>query len=368
MSKPAVDKVLLIGGDLQARGSVTYTLNLAKGLLKRGCEVLVTSRGGPMLGAFERRGIQVQQSDQLGKPVYDLFTFGRYLRSIAPRGFKLIHVQHRAELRRGLRAARALRVPVVLTMHHFFEPHETFRLPRKYVCGVIAVSQAIRENLVNDVKVPRGLIKLVSTGVDLTAASDCRRRRRENQIPVIGTVGMLTRIKGNDYFLRAAREVLDRGFGAHFVVAGQGPESSRLRKQARDLKLTRNITFVTDFSENYEVLCALDVLVTPSLREGLGLTVLQAMACGVPTVSTASGGIQTFVKDGQTGIMVPQRDPVGLAMAIIRFIEDPRFSDKISSNASKMVEQEYPLEKMTDEVLDFYSEVVGKWDERAKSA
>ena len=365
MSTRAIDKVLLVGGSLEVRGSVTYTLNLGRGLLKRGCEPLLLSSGGPMLPTFRESGINVDLTDNLGKPIYDLFAFRRYLRTIAARGFKLIHVQHKFLLRQGLRAARSLGLPVVLTAHHFSEPGESFRVTRKYVRGVLAVSQAVREDLVNNAKMPRDLVQVVRTGIDIEEAKTYRKRRMKNEVPVVGTIGMLTRIKGNEYFLKAAKEVLDQGHEAHFVVAGRGVENSRLRRQARDLGLTRNLTFVTDFKNNYEVLQALDIFVNPSLREGLGITVLQAMACGVPTVSAASGGIHSFVTDGETGLMVPQKVSSALAMAIIRLIEDKEFADKITSNASNMVEQEYSLDRMMDEVFDLYNEVLKKWNEPA---
>jgi glycosyltransferase involved in cell wall biosynthesis len=176
---------------------------------------------------------------------------------------------------------------------------------------------------------------------------------------------MLSRVKGNEYFLRAARQILDQGHDVLFVVAGQGRENARLRKLAKELDLTRNLTFVTDFTDNYEVLRAFDVFVNPSLREGLGLTVLQAMACGVPSASTSSGGIHTFVKEGETGLLVAQQDPEAIAMAIIRLIEDREFAEKIASNALEMVTREYPLGRMMDEVFDLYNEVVRKWKEPA---
>jgi len=365
LAATAVDKILIIAGHLEVRGSITYTFNLCKGLMARGCEPLVLCTGGPMLPAFQRAGIRVADTDSLGKPVYDLFAFRRFLRSVAWERFKVVHIQHKSLLRKGLRAARALGVPSVLTVHHFFEPGERLRIPKKSVRGVIAVSQAVREDLVNNAKIPRELVRIVSTGVDLEAAGTCRKSRQKNEAPVIGTIGTLTPIKGNEHFLRAARALLDRGIEAYFVIAGRGEESGQLRKLAKELELTRNLTFVPDFSDNYEVLRALDVFVNPSLREGLGLTVLQAMACGVPTVCAASGGIHSFVIDGETGLMVPQRDPNSIATALVRLIEDREFSNKLAQNASKMVEQEYPLDKMIDEMLDLYGEVVREWNEPA---
>jgi glycosyltransferase involved in cell wall biosynthesis len=365
LTEHAVDKVLLIGGNLEVRGSVTYTLNLARGLLKRGCEPLLLASGGPMLRAFQRSGIRVDQTDRLGKPIFDLFAFRRYLRTIASSGFKLVHVQNKSQLRQGLKAARVLNLPLIITIHHFFEPGDSLRLRKKYARGVIAVSQAVREDIVNNAKTPKELVKVVRTGVDIDSARASCTGKNRNQVPVIGTVGMLSRVKGNEYFLRAAREILDRGHEAHFLIAGQGEENSRLRRIVKDLELTRNLTFVTDFTSNLEVLRALDIFVNPSLREGLGLTVLQAMACGVPSVSTASGGIHSFVIDGETGLMAPQKDHTAIAMAVIRLMEDRDFAEKIASKASKMVEQEYNLEKMMDEVLDLYGEVVKKWEEPA---
>jgi len=366
LSNDSVKRVLLVAGSLNVRGSVTYTLNLAKGLKMRDYAPLVLSRGGGMAPAFERAGIGVDTADNLGKPIYDLFAFRRYLKTLADRSFDLVHVQHRSMIRYGLRAARALKLPLVLTVHHFSEPGETLRLPGKYVLGVIAVSESIREDLVNNARIPRSLVRVVRTGIDIRAAEIFKAQKKRSVPPVVGTIGMLTRSKGNEYFLRAARDVLDRGHEAHFVVAGQGEENSRLRKLGKELDLTRNLTFVTDFSEHYEVLRALDIFINPSLREGLGITVLQAMACGVPTISSASGGIHSFVTDGETGLMVPQKDSSAIAMAIIRLIEDGEFADKITAGASKMVEQSFSLDLMMDEVLDFYNRVVQKWKESSR--
>jgi glycosyltransferase involved in cell wall biosynthesis len=263
-----------------------------------------------------------------------------------------------------LRAARALNIPVVLTIHHFSEPGEVLRVPRRYVRGVIAVSQAVREDLVNNARMPKELVRVVCTGIDTESAQSVCTGRGRNNPPVVGTVGTLTSVKGNEYFLQAAKKVIEKGHKVHFVVAGQGEERNRLRKMTKELNLTANLTFATDFTENYEILRALDVFVNPSLREGLGITVLQAMACGVPTISTASGGIHSFVTDGETGLMVPQKDSSAIAMAIIRLLEDREFADKVAANASNMVKSEFPIDRMMDEVFDLYEGVVREWNDQ----
>jgi len=137
-----------------------------------------------------------------------------------------------------------------------------------------------------------------------------KKMANHEKVVAIGETGL-------DYFKEySPKDVQIRIFKQHIELA-------------KELELTRNLTFVPDFSDNYEVLRALDVFVNPSMREGLGLTVLQAMACGVPTVCAASGGIHSFVIDGETGLMVPQRNPDAIATALVRLIEDKEFSNKL---------------------------------------
>jgi glycosyltransferase involved in cell wall biosynthesis len=186
----------------------------------------------------------------------------------------------------------------------------------------LAISESTRDDLVHR-GIPRERVDVVRCGLDHGAYSVTVPPETRVQ-PLVVFVGRLRKYKGAQILLRALPGVLRRVPEARLSVVGDGPYRSRLEALAHSLGIADRVEFlgVRSQAEKVEILNRALVLVAPSPREGWGLTVIEANACGAPVVASRSPGLVESVRDGETGILVPHGDPEALAGAIARLLED----------------------------------------------
>jgi glycosyltransferase involved in cell wall biosynthesis len=190
-----------------------------------------------------------------------------------------------------------------------------------------------------------------------TAAPDASLTPR--RAPLLLFVGRLRYYKGLQYLLRALTELPT----AHLHVIGSGPMENAWRSLANGLQVADRVTFAGDVADADlpSAYAACDVFVLPSSErsEAFGLVQLEAMAAGKPVVSTELGTGTSFVNvDGETGFVVPARDPHALASAIKRLIDDRTLRERMGTAARARVEQQFKLEKMVDRILALYENLI----------
>jgi len=267
----------------------------------------------------------------------------RFLRSARPR---LVHVTDLWP--QALVAARLARVPRVLVTHH------TPELPRRDNAAgrlwqrlgwatrpeVIYTSEADRE------RAGRSPSHVVPLGIDVERFASGRPvLSKPEGRPLIGNVARLAEQKDHRTLLRAAALVPE----ADFVIAGEGQLRGELERAAGP-----NVRLLGPRSDIPDVLASLDVFAFPSLYEGLCLAVLEAQAAGVPVVATAVGGIKETVVQGETGLLVPTRDPEALASAIRRLLEHPDEAARLAAEARGRALERYSEERMVTGTLALY--------------
>jgi glycosyltransferase involved in cell wall biosynthesis len=179
---------------------------------------------------------------------------------------------------------------------------------------------------------------------------------------VVLIVGHLSEVKGYPTFLRACPLIEAALPGCQFIALGgetitQGYRAE-LEKMARDLSIDSRVHFL-GWRENVgEVINAADVVVLPSLNEGLPLAVLEAMACGKPVVATPVGGVPEAVEHGTTGLLVPPNDPVALSNAVTDILKDPETARRMGRLSRCRVEQRFSLPVFVDRVQMLYDQLL----------
>ena len=349
-----LDGTVLFGaGKLRFRSSCLYMLDLAKGLRDAGVDVRIVCSSQGLGAETKRRGIPCAEWTSI-RGAWGMFLSGRAVRRfLRAERVRLLHV-HGQSLGPfvGLLARRG-RLPLVYTPQPFnFEPKEVRRITLT-ARRVLAMDQDLREDCVNQARAPRDRVVLVRQGVDVDATPLSLPRIGE-RAAVIGAIGPLLPGKGQDAFLRSARRLLDSGRKAHFVVAGDGPEEGRLRRLWRDLDLTEAVTFATRLTGYLGILESLDIFVRPSRSDGLGYILLRAMALGKAVVGTDVGGVYSFVKDGETGLLVPKDGEEGLTRAMSRLVDEPETAQQIGRRAREFVREEYRLSEAVEGTLAAY--------------
>ena len=159
--------------------------------------------------------------------------------------------------------------------------------------------------------------------------------------------------KGLGYLLQAATLLPH----VRFLVAGDGPARSELTRKADTLRLGDRFRFLGEREDVPALLKAADVFVLPSLYEGLPVSVLEAMAAGTPVVATAVGGTDEAVVDGESGILVPPRDPEALANAIREVLSNPPLATKLVAGAKARVAASFSADTVARGVSEIYAEL-----------
>jgi len=144
------------------------------------------------------------------------------------------------------------------------------------------------------------------------------------ETPVIVSVGGLRDAKGHSYLLEAVSELRSAGKEFRVWLVGDGVLREAIERQIRQLELERIVTLLGTRKEIPEILCESDIYCLASLWEGLPGSIMEAMSSALPVVATAVGGVPELVRDGETGLLVPSRDPKAMAEALAKLLDSPR--------------------------------------------
>lgn len=220
---------------------------------------------------------------------------------------------------------------------------------------VVGTGHAVRDMLIRNVRVDPSRIFSIPTGTDTEkfAPRDRVAARRSGPFSendrVAGIVATLRMGKGVTYLLAAA--TLTELAGVKLLVVGDGPQLENLQREAGELDIADRVHFTGRQEDVTQWLNMMDAFVLPSIvDEGVPQALSQAMASGLPVVTTESGAITELVRDGETGIYVPRKDPAALATAIRRVLDDGALAQRIGTAARAHIESGYTRKKMLDDM------------------
>jgi glycosyltransferase involved in cell wall biosynthesis len=229
---------------------------------------------------------------------------------------------------------------------------------------VVANSEAARQNLLG-AGVPPERVQVVPNGVDLQRFSSngnhAFARRRwgwKDETLLIGVIANLRPEKGHATLLEAVPSVVKRFPQAHFLLVGPDPVQHGERLRALASHLGAHVSFLGDCSEIPELLAALDVFVLPSYSESMPNAVMEAMSAGRPVIASAVGGCKELIVDGETGILVPPRNPEALAAQIVRLLEEPGLRETLGRAARKRAEAEFDIKVAVRRLEAIYDELL----------
>jgi len=225
--------------------------------------------------------------------------------------------------------------------------------------AVVAVSDVIAEDA-RRAGIPAAKITTINNGIDLvpfaSATPTLAEEIKKGDRLLIGTVGRLVSQKGMDYFLRAAREVLNEMPEALFAVVGDGPDREKLERLTQELGIERHVVFTGSRADMPHVYASFDVFVLASLDEGLPMAVLEALASNRAVVATQVGAVPKVIVSGQTGMLVKAADVPGLADAILVLLRNPELRARLGRNGSALVHKQFSSRVMSQEYLRLYEQ------------
>ncbi len=267
-------------------------------------------------------------------------------------------------------AAKKEGIPVVTTLHSvirydYDRPYKAHlarwltRLGNKHTDIFIAISRAIEEELLA-MGVPGAKITLIFSGLDRSKFTSSRTPAAikselgiEPGDKVYTLVGRMHPVKGHEYFLGAAARVLGQGVKAKFLMVGDGIQRPRIEQQIREMGLKEHVVMPGYYPDIEDIYRITDILCVPSLMEGLGLVVLEAMNFEVPVIATRVGGIPEIIEDGVDGILVEPRDTAALAEAMLALGQEPERARRLALGGREKVGI-FTVERMARQVEEVY--------------
>ena len=336
-------------------------------------------REGSLEGAVAAAGLSLLREPTLVRnpaPLRDLLAVRRLTRRFREGGYDIVHTHTSKAGFVGRLAAERAGVPMVVHTPHGNVFHGYFSGPVTRACVWMERHAARRTDRIIELT-PGGIeehlaegigqreqYRVIFSGIDtapyavaiLQRAAKRRSLGIEVDTPLVGAVGRLEPVKGFTYFVEAASRIAAEAPDVRFVLAGQGGEESRLRALAAPLG--DRFRFLGQQDDVAALMAALDVLIVPSVNEGMGRVLLEAGAAETPVVATCVGGIPDIVDDSETGLLVPPRDPEALARGVLELLRAPERLRLMGATARAKVVPHFSLESMVRRIEALYEELI----------
>lgn len=264
--------------------------------------------------------------------------------------------------------------PMVLTLHNELSPRFKGLKRQLITCAIgillqradaiICVSSALGEMAKEQCPESSGKLTVILNGIDLSKVLRARTRPAANsgsvngQIrPIIGSVLRMIPEKGVTDLLRAFAVVHRSYPTAQLVLVGDGPSRFQFESYANDLGLCDSVRFFGWRDDALDIMSEFDVFVLPSWSEGTPMTVMEAMAVGLPVIATDVGGIRDLIEHMQTGIIVKPRSPKELAEAIMSVLDDQVLFSSLACAARESAWTRFGCETMVEKTVEVYMKI-----------
>lgn len=283
-----------------------------------------------------------------------------------------IDIVHSHNIKANFLAALACRkagIPLVVTNHNWtkgggklalYEYIDVFVM-RHFAQRIIAVSEGVRHDMMRK-GIPEKKIRLIINGVEKELLNGEALKKEEmglrKDTPVIGVVARLSWEKGHRYLIDAMPDILREYPEVVFIFFGEGPMRRELEKMVKACGLSDNVVFAGYQPEMEKVYPMIDIIVQPSLREGVPMSLLEAMSFGRAIVATDAGGVRGLIRHKDTGLLIKPGSCSGIREAVLQLLSDPALKARLSDNAVRLVSEKFSLQKMIEGYVDLYQEVL----------
>jgi len=382
MPKPSVLHVI---NNLNVSGATILLLDVATRLRPEpgSLAICTLETENPMGDALARTGARVLAPGSKLGLASGIRWVCRAIRQTRP---DIVHTHLLPATQVGLAAAKLMNKPVVTTVHFTFERLSASGLLRrvnrtsfKFYRHILAISEAVKKSILDSCAVPPGRVMVLRSGVDFARTSDpsleLRRdiRRRfaiaDDEL-LIGSIGRLEEVKDYRLLIRATQRVRANHSSVRLMLAGDGSQRRSLEREVAETGLGDRVIFAGTQKEPAGFLAAFDIFALPSLHEGLGLSIIEAMGAGLPVIGSTAGGIPEVVSDARSGLLFEAGNSAALADCLDRLIRSPELRRRLGEAGKAEVEQEFDIARYVERLYEEYETMLpaGEKAELAETA
>ena len=285
----------------------------------------------------------------------------------------LVHTHNAVAHVYGSLAAQYNRLPIIHTKHGNqlpFQNRKNYLLTR--IAGIltdrlVAVSEQIKNTVIQGYKMNPKKMIVIRNGINLAnfngSVNQEQIRLLKDQVGirkdsfVIGNIARLSPEKDHATLLKAFRNLVRKDIHAELIIVGDGMLSEALKKLAKEFGIKEHVKFLGERNDVAHLLRIFDVFILSSTEEGIPLTILEAMAAGKPVIATQTGGSSEVVVDGETGYLVPCREPEEIELAVLRFYNDRGLIQKMGEAGLRRIRENFTIEQMMEAYQKVYESV-----------
>jgi glycosyltransferase involved in cell wall biosynthesis len=227
---------------------------------------------------------------------------------------------------------------------------------------MIALTEGEKKDYIELLNLRPASIEIIHSGVDINRYMKTRIKIKEKKISlglnpkklVVGTVGWLLSIKGPMVLLKAMGRIWQKHSDVELVYVGKGELEEELKTESFRMGVSDSVTFLGWRNDVHEIMPVFDLFVLPSLNEGMGRVLVEAMASGKPVVGSNVGGIPDLIKNGHNGFLVEPGDEIDLSVAIEKVLTDAKMRDEMGRKGKTMA-RNFGVERMVEKIDDLYA-------------
>jgi len=346
------------------RGGEQQASWLIQGLAKRGHQILIAGCPGGEFLASRHGGIEAKRFPLPFRGELDLWTAWKLAQIVRSEQVDILHAHSSHAHSMAVYARRwAGRGKVIVSRRVSFAPRNNalnrwkYKQPDKFIC----VSRKVRDVL-REAGIAESKLEVVYSSVDLARLDVEPLSRTElgipEGVPLLVSAGALGGHKDHETLVAAMALVRRNLPTARLVIAGEGELRPQIEARIAELGLGGCITLLGHRKDAPRLIRAADAYVSSSWSEGLGTSILEALACRTPVVATLAGGADEMVKPGETGYLAPNRNPGALAKAIVESLGNRDQARAMAEKGRKLIEEQFVTERMIEGTLRVYESVL----------
>lgn len=356
-----INSITILGG-----GEV-WMLTVMKELAGRGYKVtLICKPEAEIIKQANEAGIDVLPIRIAGD--FDPFTISQLIKIYIKRKIDIVIANVGKDIRLAGSAAKFVPRISVIALHQVdreIKNNLRYRITYNSLADLIIVNSLATKNtllkcapwLLNE------KIKVVYHGIDYEKYSERNITDLRNQLGlsqqdlIIGFVGRLSVQKGIKYLLDAFRLVTEKFKNVHLVIAGTGELEGMVKEFTKRFNLENRIHLLGFRKDIPDLMRTFDIFLLPSLWEGFGIVLIEAMAAGKPVVATNASSIPEVVEDGRSGILVPPENAKAISEALAKLISEPELRIKFGGEGLKIVKEKFTIDRMINDYENFFYEL-----------
>ncbi|MBT2639687.1 glycosyltransferase family 4 protein [Bacillus sp. ISL-39] len=351
-------RLLMVTPSLHIGGAERHVVDLSRILQSKGLLVEVVSSGGILEKELAKSKIRHVTLDVNKKNPLHFKTILLLRKLLKLGNYDIIHIHAVMPTILCWLASFGLRCRIVVTVHGLEASNYSFagRILSRLSNRVIAVSRGIYHDLLKG-GMDKNKLAIVHNGIDTNKFAPCSIKT-EYQTVFIGAVGRLSPEKGHQYLFRAISHLKSRDIKC-FIIGG-GALEKELKELAESLQVADKIVITGFVSDVQSAIEQMDIMVMPSLREGLPIALLEAMSMGKAVIASEVGGIPDVITHNKTGLLVRAANVKELAAAIEYMLDKPARRRALGKEAHQYIVDQFQIEKMVEGIIGIYDQTLNR--------